>query len=261
MDNLQEVIKNKAELIEMKKSTIKNCDPITGSPSVNKSSVVKNENTEFTSGAVILKKTIVGNTYNWMDSHEDVHIKGCFVKSIKERGPNGTNKIFHLHDHLYEITAKVGSPTSIYEQDVAWKDLGVDANGTTTALMMDTDVKKEYNERMFKAYGNNEVDNHSVGMQYVKIELAADSDEDEDAKKLWDEVYPTLGNKDEAAAKGYFFVVKEARLKEISGVLLGSNTVTPTMPNKAEEPEQSTQPEEPLKNTPIGLHDLINNFK
>ncbi len=31
----------------------------------------------------ILKRTIVSNTYNWLDSHGDVHLNGIFAKSIQ----------------------------------------------------------------------------------------------------------------------------------------------------------------------------------
>jgi len=34
----------------------------------------------------VLKRTIVLNTYNWLDSHGDVHLTGTFGKSISERG-------------------------------------------------------------------------------------------------------------------------------------------------------------------------------
>src|SRR5688572_20271074 len=56
----------------------------------------------------VLKRTIVLNTYNWLDSHGDVHLTGTFGKSISERGA----KAPHLHDHVFQLDARVGKPTA-----------------------------------------------------------------------------------------------------------------------------------------------------
>ena len=252
LDIIKEALANKSDLIEMKKSQVKNADAFSTPRLTTKDTATKSETSTQDDNPNVISKTIVGNTYYVMDSHEDVHVDGCFTKTIKERA----NKIFHLHDHEYKITSKVGKPTNIYEKTIAWKDLGYNVSGTTTSLMMDTDIRKDYNERMFAAYKDGEIDNHSVGMIYVKIDLAADDEDDQEAKKLYDEILPQLLNKEEAEEKGYFFVVKEAKLKEISAVLIGSNTVTPTMDS---EPLENTQKDQPLEDTDK-IQDLINSF-
>jgi hypothetical protein len=55
----------------------------------------------------------VANTYYWLDSHGDVHVKGCFTKSIKET----LSKIFHLdnHDSSNGFRSKVGNVKNVLE--------------------------------------------------------------------------------------------------------------------------------------------------
>ena len=242
---IAEKLANKAELIEFKKAAVKNCDPCSYKEEVVKTDTDKADKAEVDVKSDKLFKTIVGNTYYFMDSHDDVHVKGCFTKTIQER----KGLIFHLHDHLFRITAKVGQPKDIYEKEITWKELGADYKGKTIALMMDSEIIKEWNPRIYKGYSDGEIDQHSVGMQYVKIQFAADTEEDEEAKKLYDEYLPKIANRELAEKKGYFFIVKEARLREISSVILGSNTVTPTLETKSIEPLGDTQLEEPLKDT------------
>jgi hypothetical protein len=228
---IKDIIEKKDELIAMKKAAIKivngNISSVIKSNSTIKGVYADNEND--------LERTIIGNTYLWMDSHEDVHAKGVFSKTIKER----KNSIFHLHDHKFEITAKVGEPINIYENDILWADLGVNKIGYTQALFMDTKIMKSYNNQVFDLYKNGKINQHSVGMQYVKIDLAVNDENYEDEYKVWLDNIDSIGNKEKAQEKGYFWLVREAKLIEISAVLLGSNELTPTLENK----------NEPLKNT------------
>lgn len=218
---IKNLVANKAQEIELKKAQIKHCKGGLNS--------VANTNTVdkgiYSNSEGKLERTIIGNTYLWMDSHEDVHAKGCFSKSIKERG----DRVFHLHDHKFERTAKVGNPIKLYEEEISWKDLGVNKVGSTQALHMDTEIIKAYNAQIFDEYKNGLVDQHSVGMQYVKIDLAVGDDEYEEEYKLWVDNIDQIGNKEQAEEKGYFWLVREAKLIEISAVLLGSNELTPTL--------------------------------
>tara|TARA_R110000782_G_scaffold72273_3_gene144786 strand:- start:2598 stop:3353 length:756 start_codon:yes stop_codon:yes gene_type:complete len=222
---IKELINRKSELIELKKAEIKTVKG--GLTTLSDCNVIKtskaNEDTDK-----VLKRTIVGNTYMWMDSHDDVHSKGVFSKSIKER----QNSIFHLHDHKFEITAKVGEPTKVYEKELLWSDFGIDKAGSTTALLMDSEIYKDYNDKIFNEYKSGRINQHSVGMQYVKIDLAVNDDEYEEEYKVWQDNIESIGNKELAEEKGYFWLVREAKLIEISAVLLGSNSLTPTLENK-----------------------------
>ena len=134
------------------------------------------------------------------------------------------------------MTSKVGVPTKVYEQEVNWTDLGVDKKGTTTALMMDTNIMKAYNGLMFQEYKDGNVDQHSVGMYYVQIDLAVNDSEFKEEFATWESTIDKIGNKDLAETEGYFWAVKEAKLIEISAVLEGSNELTPTVEAKDNQP-------------------------
>jgi len=231
--NIAEIVKNKAEIIALKKAEIKIVKG--GITAITKTSAIKGI---YKDSELILERTIVGNTYLYMDSHKDVHAKGCFSKSIKEN-----NNIFHLHDHEFKITSKIGEPMNVYEKDIAWKDLGVDKEGTTQALFMDTEIMKEYNSQVFAEYKNNRINQHSVGMVYVKLDLAVNDEAYEDEYKVYLDNIDSVGNKEMAEEEGYFWLVREAKLIEISAVLMGSNTITPTMQENKEADEVTSIPE------------------
>lgn len=238
--DIKELIERKSELITLKKAQIKT---VKGGLTTLADCGVLKTNKVSNDTETKLERTIVGNTYMWMDSHDDVHSKGVFTKSIKER----QNQIFHLHDHKFELTAKVGEPKKVYEKEMPWSDFGIDKAGTTTALLMDSDIFKGYNDKIFSAYKNAQITQHSVGMQYVKIDLAVNDEDYEEEYKVWQDNIESIGNKELAEDKGYFWLVREAKLIEISAVLLGSNTLTPTLENK--EAASGTSNTEPSNDT------------
>src|SRR5690606_41822806 len=94
------LVKRKEDIFEVKKSEIKKGDvfatsnPIALKTIANKSQLKADTVNE-------LNRTIIGNTYYWTDSHEDVHLCNCFVTSIKQRC---VNKIRDYYDHLNEPT-------------------------------------------------------------------------------------------------------------------------------------------------------------
>jgi hypothetical protein len=244
---IKDLVENKKEHIEFKKAKFKKADAVLNvnfvSPIVNKALHTSSKNDTES----VIKRTIIGNTYNWLDSHGDVHVDGTFGKSIKERG--GVNKIWHLHDHEQKVTAKIGKPLSVKEEIVEWSDLGVDKIGSTTVVMMETNIMKTYNSFMFQEYKDGNIDQHSVGMFYVKIDLAVNDDEYKEEFALWNDNIDKLGNKAYAEEIGYMWIVKEAKLIEISAVLEGSNILTPTIASKDIEPLQDTQKVEPSQDT------------
>ena len=237
------------EHLEFKKVAIKFADSailIEGesSPSmVNKALSTSTENDTES----VIKRTIIGNTYNWLDSHGDVHLKDTFKRSIKERGEKG--KIWHLHDHEQKRTSQVGKVAKVYQQEIKWTDLGVDKSGTTQAVMMDTNILKDYNGLMFQEYKDGNVDQHSVGMYYVKIDLAVNDPEFKEEFAVWNANISTIGNKDKAEELGFFYAVKEAKLIEISAVLEGSNELTPTIEAKDNDPLQNSHDSDPSKDS------------
>jgi len=236
---IKEIVEKKAELIALKKAVIKHVQG--GVSSIFSNNVTKGV---YENGEDAIKRTIIANTYNWMDSHDDVHANGLFAKSINERKA----QVFHLHDHEYKITAKVGEPLDIYEDKISWKSLGVEMEGETMALMMDSEILKAYNGQVFDLYKSGKINQHSVGMQYVKLDLAVNDEDYEDEYKVWLDNIEKLGNKEKAEEKGYFWLVREAKLIEISAVLIGSNQLTPTI-NEPSIDTQKQQQAEPSIDT------------
>lgn len=230
---------NKEDIIELKKSELKECDSFSGlytdstvSKAADSSAVSKDTNTE-------INRTIVGNTYYWMDSHEDVHVTNCFGNSIKQRG---VSKIQHLHDHVHQLDARVGKFSDVYEKQVPWTLLGVQKEGTTEALLGDTTIKRSLNKTIFDQYKDGEIDQHSVGMFYVTVKLAMNDPNHKEAYAEWLKVYPLLGNPEKAQQNGFFWIVYEAKLREISCVIAGSNEITPTLEQQTKDgPPVSTQ--------------------
>jgi len=253
-EEIDYLVKHNKEIIEFKKAVVKHTTPTTTDKEICSTVKALSTSKEHDTDNVI-KRTVIGNTYNWLDSHGDVHLDGTFGKSISER----QNKIWHLHDHEQKITAKVGNPSKIYEETVQWSDLGIKKAGTTTALMMDSDIRKDYNNLIFQEYKDGNIDQHSVGMYYVKIDFAVNDKDHKAEFKTWNDNIDKIGNREKAEELGYFYAVKEAKLVEISAVLQGSNELTPTIEAKDIEPEQSTQ-SEPEQSTQKINNNLRNNF-
>src|SRR5690606_33554908 len=209
------------EKLALKKDAVKMTDPTILLPFTEKEEAAKGmhvyENDEEKG---LLKRTIVANTYYWMDSHDDVHLSGVFSRSIQHKG----TRIPHLHDHKFETTAKVGKLISLEEKAISWRELGQGKTGMTEALIAVSEVKRSLNEKIFDQYLQDEIDQHSVLMRYINISLAV-NDKDNYPKEfeVWQEVLPKIGNRKTAEDKGYFFAVSEAALHEISAVLAGSN--------------------------------------
>jgi hypothetical protein len=236
---IEEIIKNKEELIAIRKATIKHSDTVCTLPIKDVSETIKLALNEEEDN---LNKRVIANTYYWLDSHGDVHVKGTFTKSIKEN----TNKIFHFDNHKHSFSAKVGNVKSIKEVPMKWTDLGVNKEGKTICVIGESELIEDYNKQVYQAYKNNEINQHSVGMIYVKVDLAVNNPADEEYYKNWNEIFPLLGNPDEAEAKGHFWIVREAKLKEYSCVLWdGSNSLTPTQ-DKTEPTAEVTQEIEPI---------------
>jgi len=202
---------------------------------------------------LVMNAKLVINTTNLIDSHMDCHIPGIWTKSLKELG------LFHLlQEHEMEfdkvISDSVNDGLTASVEEIPWKKLGLKYQGTTQALIFNTQIKKERNEFMFDQYRKGYVLNHSVGMRYMKLFLCINSEEASysSEKANWDKYYPEVINKELADEKGYFWAVTEAKIIEGSAVVKGSNFATPTMEieiEKSIEAEEITSTIEPTNVT------------
>lgn len=251
------LIENKEDLMYAKKCTIKQGDsldfevvtkyengvevPMEAFKSGDERlTAVKVSSQDASSGVVKVEAVI--NTTNWMDSHKDVHINGIWNRSIKNN-----KRIKHLQEHEMRFDKIIADKEDlkVSVEEFTWKELGYDMEGKTEALLFKSTVKEERNPAMFKEYGSGNVDNHSVGMQYVKLKLAVNSDKDghKEEKANWDTYFPMVANKKEAERHGYFWAVLEAKAHEGSAVVNGSNSMTPTLSRDKHIEVEETQPD------------------
>lgn len=187
---------------------------------------------------------VVINTTNLMDSHDDVHFPGIWNKSLKEN-----KSIYLLQEHQMRFDKVISDEVQAKAVTMAWSELGYKYEGFTQALIFDAAVEKDRNPFMAEQYAKGRVKNHSVGMRYMKIDLAMNSESqyDKEEKKIWDKYISQVVNREQAEEKGYFWAVTEAKVIEGSAVLMGSNYATPTISAGKEPPV--TQENEPTQST------------
>lgn len=242
-DRINYLISNKSSLIAQKKSVIKHADSVSFStPVMTKGDNTLKANQPIDENMDSIKVKVVMNTTNLIDSHQDLHIKNLWNKSINENKYN-----MHLQEHQmkYDHIIADGDEVKVYAKDMSWSELGLSKAGFTQALIFESDVKRENNAEMFKRYAKGKVRNHSVGMQYIKIMLAVNDPEYKEEFDNWNKYLPLAINPEKGEQEGYFWVVQEAKLIEGSAVPMGSNWMTPTLDNNIKsEPPASTQEEQ-----------------
>ena len=186
-----------------------------------------------------LKRACVINTTNWLDSHGDVHIPGLWKKSLSE------NKgLYLLQEHKMTFAGIITDDVRATTKTLSWRSLGLDTDGNTEALIFNVAIPKDRNAEMYREYKANRVKNHSVGMRYVRIEMAINDADYKTEFAVWNKYIDTIANKEVAEEKGYFFAVLEAKVVEGSAVPIGSNVITPTLDTgkgTAPAPSQDTQ--------------------
>lgn len=239
---------NKERLIAQKRFEMKKADAVsfqvTAFHPENKEEAMKAaENTELLLSKDIIKVRSVINTTNLMDSHYDVHIPGLWKKSLKEQ-----RNLYLLQEHQMKFDHIISDNVTASAKKISWKELGLEFEGQTEALLFDSEIEKARNSFMFDQYARGYVKNHSIGMRYVQLFMCINSEEKYyiEEKENWDKYIGEVVNGDVAEAEGFFWAVTEAKIVEGSAVPLGSNYATPTQSVKEYfEPPQGTQPDGP----------------
>ena len=230
---------NKAELIEAKKAEKTHTDTVCLAPLplVAKGKTAAKANDPITEDVDELRVKVVANTANWLDQDMDVLLPDAARKSIEERKGN----IPHIHDHIHKAEAKIGDVADILLQDLNFSEIGIEGEGSTQCIVFITDVFKELNENIFKQYKRGIANQHSIGLRYVKVDLAINDPNATEEFAIWEKFFDQIINPEMAIKLGFFWAVSEFKLIENSTVLFGSNSKTPTLANdlsKATEPEQ-----------------------
>lgn len=224
-----ELKNKKTEIKEIRKSVIKMTDSIPCSSIPTSKDIVKS----LAPGSTIKYGDTVYpviNTTKYLDSHDDLHLDGMWKVSAEQQ----TGKTYLLINHELSVGKVISQPkdVEIMIKSMPWKDLGKDFEGETEALIFASKLTESSNKDGFNSYKNNDPVEHSIRMQYVKMELAINSTEEglEEEKAEWDKHYPSIANKGQANERGYFWAIYEAKIyKEGSMVLAGSNDATPTL--------------------------------
>ena len=191
-----------------------------------------------------LKVVVVINTTNFLDSHMDVHLPGIWNKSLQDN-----KMIMHVqeHDMAFDKIIADGDELKAYAKRFKWPELGYSYKGETEALIFESEILRKRNEYMLNQYANGWVRNHSVGMYYVKLDMAINDEDEPNEFEAWNKYYPQIVNPEVADQRGYFWYVLEAKCIEGSAVPLGSNTATPTLDNGTDKNDKQNKDDEPSR--------------
>jgi uncharacterized protein len=138
----------------------------------------------------IEKRIVMGYAAKFgnIDLHGDMIMPGAFTKTITERGPQGKNEIWFLHNHSSD--SPLGKPSVLKEDNYGLY---------FEAAIIDTEI----GEDILKLYDNGLINQHSIGFSTIK------------------ETRVEEGNQ-----KPYY-QIQEVKLYEFSSVLWGANPETP----------------------------------
>jgi len=173
------------------------------------------------------------STTNYLDSHGDVHINGCFKKTVQEQ----QGKILYCKDHNISVDTIIAwqSDVEMMVTELPFSTLGKDYTGNAECLIFkiskDALVESESIEDIIEY--NRPVQN-SIRMQYVTFVTCIDDKRPEYKveKANWDKYYKMIANKADADMAGYFWAVLELKIRdEGSMVVKGSNDATPLLQN------------------------------
>lgn len=243
--------RQETRLIKLKCSQVyKSCDKLQGFktlPFLNKSfSTQKNTPEWFQEGNIYP----IINTTKYYDSHGDVHFDGIWDRSLKAN----VGKLYYVEDHSLKINDIIAWPETVksFVKMVDWSMVGKTYEGQTQALIYEIPKEVITHKGALEVLDNNRPIENSVRMQYVKMNLAINSSEDEfkENKEIYDSRIESIANKEEAERDGYFWAVDEAKIfKEGSMVIAGSNDATSIYSGPADSTPEQPKSEGPSKDT------------
>jgi hypothetical protein len=179
------------------------------------------------------------STTNYLDSHGDVHINGCFKKTVQEQ----QGKILYCKDHNISVDTIIAwqSDVEMMVAELPFSELGKEYSGSAECLIFK--IEKEAlveSESIEDIIDNNRPVQNSIRMQYLNFVTCIDDKRPEYKveKANWDKYYKMIANKADADLMGYFWAVTELKIRdEGSMVVKGSNDATPILQNPSPEEE------------------------
>jgi phage head maturation protease len=240
------LVENKKELVAQKKQLVNSGDIMPNLTLSKEGTAIKNIATE----AEEFNVTVLGNLSNWFDSHHDVMLPGNWNKSIGEKG----TRIPILKDHNHSIEGRIAKTIGVRTEAINLSSIGITDSDIKVAegLVFEFEPKKELNEKAHALYKAGDIDQHSIGLQYLQIELAINDSDFKEELAVYEKYFDQIINKPDVEKFGYFWAVKESKIFELSAVLFGSNVMTPVLDiqalSNAQPPKAGTKEEtEPRK--------------
>jgi hypothetical protein len=172
----------------------------------------------------IIEVKAVINTTNVIDSHLDLHMPKIWNKTVEDNPYS-----YHLKQHEGVFESVLSNKAKSYNEEMNFMELGLGINFPTTANINQFTLKRSDNPLMFNKYAEGSVLQHSVGMFYVNIELAMYDEDSEKNMAFFEMAKSNAINPEVADENGYVWVVTEAKKREGSAVVFGSNSITPTL--------------------------------
>jgi hypothetical protein len=206
----------------------------------------------------------VVNSSNILDSHLDLHVKGNWDKSVKEQ----QGKVYLVFDHQLKRNEIIAMKEDItmFTAEIPFSLIGKNYEGDTYALIYKVAKNKIVNKEAKEWLNDGYSLEASVRMQYVKIELAVNTNDTDSVKEkeTFDKYIDVIANKNEFKDLDYFWVVKEAKnVQESSLVMFGSNSATGTIQENKTEADvitsEKTEPSDDTQTTEM-LKQLLNKF-
>jgi hypothetical protein len=197
------------------KNIIKYADCVSINPTI---TIQTNKDSDgSTDNDSVLHLKAVINSCNYLDSHGDVHLPGCWDEDLKS---NNTRKLLKEHKREFESVISDDMKASVQE---------IEELGGVQCLVFEGNIHKEDNPLMFSKYKQKKVNQHSVGMRYLKTLFCVNSDEPEYSqyKENWDKYSSSVKNLKKDTK--YFTAVLKCSCIEGSAVLFGSNQYTPVL--------------------------------
>lgn len=132
------------------------------------------------------------NEVGTIDLDRDIIDPGAYAKTIRERGPQGVNLIWHLTDHRASLKDAVGKPREVMVEG--------------SKLVFVTDIAKtSWGNDVLEFYKSGAINQHSIGFRTIKSEPI------------------------NAGSANEHRLIKEVFLYEGSAVLWGAHPATPTL--------------------------------